>query len=75
MPKCDKCGKNDNTVVCYEGYGVGIRLCPSCEVKAGYLKKMQELNDDVVVKVSKNRQQAKAELVAFKSNVTAKVIQ
>ena len=51
-PKCDQkgCLVQDETVECYEGYGVGIRLCP--KHNKAYLDKMKELRlkfkDDVV---------------------------
>lgn len=46
-PKCDKCKKMRPDVVCYEGYGVGIRLCPTCEKKTGYLNEMNKLNREM----------------------------
>ena len=62
MPKCDMCPKDDETVVCYEGYAVGIRLCPDCEEKIGYLDEMKKKND--VIKAAKAT--VKGELEAWK---------
>ena len=43
-PICDKCGAQNKNVVCYEGYGVGIRLCKNiCDGK--YLDEMKKLNE------------------------------
>lgn len=40
--KCDVCGKESEDVVCYEGYGVGLRACKgTCDQT--YLAKVKEI--------------------------------
>lgn len=50
IPICEKCGKQDETVYCYEGYGVIARLCPAHD--GPYLAKMKSLNDAVLKDVN-----------------------
>lgn len=47
IPKCEKCGRQDKSVKCYEGYGVIARLCPNCDKK--YLLKIAELNSRILL--------------------------
>lgn len=35
------------TVKCHEAYAVGIRLCPSCEKKIGYLAEVAKKNTEM----------------------------
>ncbi|RKX66618.1 MAG: hypothetical protein DRP42_02780 [Tenericutes bacterium] len=63
-PICDKCGTQNEGVMCYEGFGVGIRLCrDKCDID--YLKNMKQHNE--AIGALKNEK--KAEIEAFKANV------
>lgn len=48
--KCDVCGKESEDVICYEGYGVGLRACKgSCD--KDYLAKVKEIKDAAKVEL------------------------
>ena len=77
MPRCDKCGKTHKDVACYEGYGVGIRLCKGvCDGE--YLEKISKMTKDntsSILDLSGNyaftgdRKSIKAALQSFKEKI------
>ena len=84
MAVCDKCGKEDKNVKCYEGYGVGVRLCAgTCDTE--YLTKVKQITKENTSKVAivedgmetypftGDRKAIKAELVNFKNTKVRKI--